>query len=281
VATILELPRDFKLSNVTNLITGPAAELRIRHEYRARTVWLNYEYQALTNFVPVSLVPAHLESLARMEKALGYSLQWQNADGLNGSKTNWPVLVLAVLYSSLMCVGAVMLYRSQSWLAGGQTAPPESPGHPLAGVGGWLILVGAGLVFSTLRLVIGIIKGSQSFSPLTWRALTHPGGVSYNPLWGPLLIFELLGQLTMVVVAITALLLFVEKRRLFPRVFIGLLVFNALFVLADTVAVHLLHSGSAKPSDAVARNLATVVIGCGIWIPYMLRSRRAKATFVK
>ncbi len=68
--TRIELPREFELTNFTNTIAGPGAELRLRRVYRGRTVWLDYEYRALTNFVPVSLTAKHLDSLDRMENAL-------------------------------------------------------------------------------------------------------------------------------------------------------------------------------------------------------------------
>ena len=283
VFTMLELPRDFKLSNSTNLVKGPGAELRFKREFRGRKVWLTYEYQALTNFIPVSLAAAHMESLERMENALGYSLHWQNGDTMKaGSQTNWPVSVLAMLYTSLLCAGAVMLYRRQGQLAGvGEAGPAPLPSQPLTGLGGWLVLVGIGLTVSSVRLLVAIVRSSPSFGAVKWHALTHAGGVSYHPLWGPILIFELLGQLTTLALAIMALLLFFQKRRLFPRLFIGLLVFNALFVIADTIGVQLLNTGSSKADAAVARNLFAVAIGCSIWIPYMLQSRRVKATFVR
>src|SRR5262249_11295110 len=97
VQTTIELPREFKLTNLTNTIAGPGAELRVKRAYQTRRVWLSYEYRAVTNFVPASLAVAHLNSLDQMENALGYSLTWQNLEAIQASsQINWPIFILSL-----------------------------------------------------------------------------------------------------------------------------------------------------------------------------------------
>ena len=87
VQTRINLPEYFALSSCTNTITGPAAELRMTRSYHGQTLWMDYEYNARTNLVPASLTVDHLNSLDRMEDALGYSLTWQNMDGIGKGET--------------------------------------------------------------------------------------------------------------------------------------------------------------------------------------------------
>ncbi len=283
VVTQIELPRVFRLSDLTNTITGPGAELRLQHVYQDQTMTLTYEYMSLTNFIPVARAAEHLASLDRMENALGYSLLWQNMDGVGSvSQFNWPIFVLALSYAAVFSVGAGLLCRHQSRLPAG-AIPPLLPSHRSSnsGLGGWLILVGVGLVFGPLRLLINTISTLGNFALWKWHALTNPGGVSYQPAWAPVLTLELLGQISILILAVFVLTLFFRRRRIFPRWFIALVVLNAIFVVGDMIGLQMLRSPSPETSARVARNLVTVLVGCGIWIPYMLVSRRVKATFVK
>jgi transglutaminase-like putative cysteine protease len=283
VRTRIELPREFALSNSTNTIAGPAAELQVKRAYRGQTVWLDYEYRALTNFVPVSLTAAHLKSLDQMEDVLNYALNWQNKDGVAGrSGFNWPIFMLGAVYAGLFLTGAGLLsHRQCRSLSAGASAEPPLLDPKLSGLGGWLILVGIGLVCSPLRVLGSMIQSLDSFSPANWYALTHPGGVSYHPAWGTLLTLELLSQITVLILSLFVVVLFFQKRRIFPRWFITLLVLNSIFILGDEIAVHIVKTPSAAATLQVSRTVMQVFIGCAIWIPYMCVSRRVKATFVR
>jgi transglutaminase-like putative cysteine protease len=282
IQTRIDLPREFKLSNYTNTIAGPAAELRVKRAYRGQTVWLDYEYTALTNFVPVSLTAEHLKSLDQMENALGYSLNWQNMDNVGStSQFNWPIFLLGMIYAGMLSTGAGLLCRRQCrLLSAAASAQPPLLDQKLSGLGGWLILVGIGLVCGPLRLLAIMSHSLGAFSLWKWHALTNPGGVSYNPVWGPLLTLELLGQITILILNLFVLVLFFQKRRIFPRWFIALLVLNAIFILGDTIGVQFVKASSLALTMDLSRNLVQVFIGCGIWIPYMCLSRRVKTTFV-
>jgi transglutaminase-like putative cysteine protease len=282
VQTRIELPRPFKLSNLTNTIAGPAAQLRVQRAYRGQTVWLDYEYKALTNFVPVSLTGQHLNSLDAMENALGYTLTWQNLDAIhNVSQFNWPIFLIATVYAALLCTGAVFLYRDQHGailaLASQQTAAAEPE---LRGLGGWLILVGIGLVCGPLRVVGGMTRSFGAFALWKWQELTTVGGMAYHPGWGPLLTIELLGQITVLILNLLTLVFFLQKLRSFPRLFIVLMVVNAIIVVGDHFGLQAIKP-SASSLQASARSLMQVLIGCAIWIPYMCVSRRVKATFIE
>ncbi len=62
-----------------------------------------------------------------------------------------------------------------------------------AGLGGWLILVGIGVVLSPIRLLISsAITYFPIFSDGTWQAVTTVGSEFYHPFWGPLLLSEII-----------------------------------------------------------------------------------------
>ena len=283
VHTRLELPREFKLTNLTNTIADAASELRVTRTHRGRTVWLDYEFKTLTNLVPASLATEHLGTLDRMENALGYSLMWQNLEIPEGtSQVNWRILLLGTVYAVFIGAGAGLLCRYPFRVPYGasSTAPPI-PDSELSGLGGWLILVGIGVVVGPLSLLSQLTKSFHTFSPWNWQSLTHPGGVSYQPAWAPVLTFELLGHITMLILSVFAMALFFQKRRIFPRWFIALLLFHVIFVLGDLIGVQFLKTGSDVTSEKALKNVMQSMVGCAIWVPYMCVSRRVKATFVR
>ena len=284
VHTEVNLPIEFKLTSEDKVITGPAAELSVHRTSFPRKVSLEYDYKSLTNFVPVTLIPEHLKSLDEMERALGYVLTWQNMENNGGSHINWPVLLLAVFYTLGCAVAVLMLYtwhrRKQSNDA---ALTPPLLESSLVGLGGWLILVGLNIIIGPLRVLYGIARNSTGFSNYSWQALTTPGSVSYQPLWAPLLCFELLGQITILIISLWCMALFFQKRRGFPLWFIIMLSINTVFVVADQFAasslVRLAHTHATDMANQQA--LVQGFIGCCIWIPYMRISRRVKATFTR
>lgn len=75
--------------------------------------------------------------------------------------------------------------------------------------------------------------------------------------------------------------LFFSKKKIFPRWYIGMLLFTLVFILIDALAIK-----SVLPNEPVfdaetVKELGRSLIATLIWVPYMLISKRVKATFVK
>ena len=154
------------------------------------------------------------------------------------------------------------------------TKPPLLDRH-LNGIDGWLVLVAIGLVCGPIRLLASLGSSLDAYSLLNWQALTIPGGVSYQPACGPVLTFELLGEITTLILGLFVVVLFFQKHPVFPRWFIALLLFNTVFLGMDVIGVRILGLPS---STAMAGFVGAVVTDC-IWIPYICVSRRVKVTF--
>lgn len=150
-----------------------------------------------------------------------------------------------------------------------------------SGLGGWLILVGIGIVLSPIRLGIMVL---QVFVPMftdgTWEALTTPGSGHYLELFGPLLIFELVVNLGFLVAYSVLAILFFRKSRFFPRTYIALAICNLSFILLDAWASSFVLLGEPMFDLDTARELSRSLVAIAIWVPYMLISKRVKNTFV-
>ncbi len=274
VQTGIDLPINFQLSNFTNTITGPGAELRTKGDYRGRTMWLDYEYKSLTNFIPTSLTTEHLSSLDRMENALGYVLTWPNKDSPGTREFNWPLFKLAAIYAALLAMGTGLFCWRQCRRASATMKPPVL-NHELNGINGWLILVAIGLVLRPFVLLTRVGRFFGTYWLWHWHALTVPGGTAYHPAYSPLLTFELLGNVTLLILSLFVIVLFFQKRPSFPRWFIVYLLLNTIFVGLDYAAVQII-----KPtSPSLPPELLGMILGSCIWIPYMCKSRRVQITF--
>lgn len=150
------------------------------------------------------------------------------------------------------------------------------------GIGGWLLLVGLGLIVSPLR--IGYFLATTHwpiFQNGSWGLLTTPGSEAYHPLWAPLLVFEIIGNLGSIVLAIATLWLMFRKSRYTPRIAIAWLAWTAAVVVIDFFAADLIPAVAAQSDPDSVKELVRSIVGAAIWIPYFLVSKRVKATFIQ
>lgn len=152
----------------------------------------------------------------------------------------------------------------------------------LKGLGGWLILVGIGVVFAPIRMFIQLVPMYREiFSDGVLEALTTPGSEAFTPGFMPFLVFELSGNGLVFLASLWLIYLFFSKSYLFPRVYIAIATGSFLFIIVDTlIAARLFPEFPVFDPDTmreIARSVFTVVI----WVPYMLLSRRVKLTFVE
>jgi len=149
-------------------------------------------------------------------------------------------------------------------------------------IGGWLILVAIGVVVTPFIYLYILYT---NFLPIftdnnTWAVLTTPGTQAYHPMWAPLIIFEILGNVGLFVFSIAVAIAFFQKRRFLPKLYITLL----LSVLAFLIIDHLLsqsipYIASMDNTDSI-RGIIRGAATSAVWIAYFLKSERVKGTFV-
>jgi len=75
--------------------------------------------------------------------------------------------------------------------------------------------------------------------------------------------------------------LFFTKKRIFPRWYIGILVFTLVFIIIDALVFKLLLPGGLMFDPATIKEIMRSTIALFIWGTYTLVSKRVKATFVR
>src|SRR5437879_5533185 len=103
--------------------------------------------------------------------------------------------------------------------------PPQSPK-----LRGWLLLLALGILLLPLRLTEFIaVDLLPAFSKDVWSLLTTPGTEAYHPLNAPILLFELVGNLVLLIGSIVLTVLFFHILRLVCFLSISFFVFYFLF----------------------------------------------------
>lgn len=152
----------------------------------------------------------------------------------------------------------------------------------LEGLGGWLILVGLGIVVAPLR-IIGVLfpTYAEMFANGSWAALTTPGTEAYHPLWAPILYAEMAINVGLILTWLFIAFLFLLKKRVFPKWYIGILLFTLVFIVLDALALKAVLPLEPVFDTSTITELGRSLVAVLVWVPYMLVSKRVKATFVK
>lgn len=161
-----------------------------------------------------------------------------------------------------------------------ESAAVNAPAWKYDGIGGWLILVAMGLMVSPLihakNLLIDLLP---VFTGGAWSVLTTPGTAPYHPLWGPVILFEVVMNVVFIVAEIILLILMFRKHPVFPTVVSIWLIGTFLFTVADHFLAHQIPAVVAQKDFSSRSAMIRTAIHCLIWINYFRVSSRVKATF--
>jgi len=154
--------------------------------------------------------------------------------------------------------------------------------NELKGLGGWLVLVGIGVVINPITMLAEVVPAYKPiFENGAWEALTTVGSEAYTPYFGSLLIGEIAFSTMMVAASVYLIYLFFSKHYLFPKLYIAIVAASLIFIPLDAWFVTKLFPGEPMFDPETTKEFMRALIGGVIWVPYMLVSKRVQATFVE
>lgn len=152
----------------------------------------------------------------------------------------------------------------------------------LNGLRGWLILVAIGVIIAPIRLLsVELPMYNEILNDGSWELLTSADSELYHPLWAPVLITEITFSFVLLLASLYLVVLFFSKHYLFPLVFIAITLAMLVFIPFDAWLVSQVLPEESFLNGQTVRDLLRTLISAAIWIPYMLVSKRVKATFVE
>jgi len=147
-------------------------------------------------------------------------------------------------------------------------------------IGGWLVLVGFGVLFRPLYLWFSLYPMYRDmFAPAQWEMLTTAGRMAYGPFFIPFIYIELAINALFLLASLYQIYLFVRRDHRFPTFFILFMIANLLFILLDAWLGGMVTEADVFEPDTLTE-IFRVLIPSLIWIPYMRLSQRVKETFV-
>jgi len=301
---IVHMPERCEVTGESSQITHDAFQMDYRERLEGQTIHFEYELATLKGEVPPSQVPDYLEQLEEMQNSLSSYIERPNANyEFSLGQINWVMLAIAFIYSLSLAAGLIWIGFTKRFRTspgqlhldtGGlismglaeQNRPasqttPITPYPDLRGIGGWLILVAIGICLSPLSLIFTFLLTTPIyFDNAVWGERAIPQGDNFHPLFGPLLMFEIVGNLTVIGFSILLVYLFFAKRALFPKVYVAFAVATLGFLIIDEALGHLIPNIAEENDPGNIPAIGRSLLQCLIWCPYMLLSKRVKATFV-
>ncbi len=263
-------------------IETPAVRFTYGSRSRGDTLRLTYEYRTVAEHVAPAAVADHAEQLSRIDKLLTYTVSPPGeraslADWRKPGELNWPILLAALFATVVAGLLASRVYHAPplSWPAG-----PVGSGQGPSGLGGWLILVGIGVTLTPVMLAVGFLKTAPSYTSSTWARLTTPGAAHYDPLMAPILLFELIANISLIVFAVLQASLFFRRKRMFPALFAIFAAARLIIPAFDDLLLKAIPA-LADRADAQPALKWNLVFWTLIWVLYVMRSKRVHNTFVK
>lgn len=162
---------------------------------------------------------------------------------------------------------------------------PETRGSN--GIGGWLIIPVIGLFFSVYHGLSLYLAGELLLLQSgMWAALSTPGTIFYKSHWAPFVVSLAFLQTIVVVLSISALVAMFRKKSFVPALMVCVYVVGVLMMANDYLVAEFLFpqidpAWAAELQSASLKKLIGVSLAASIWIPYFVRSRRVKNTFVR
>ncbi|ATC63874.1 hypothetical protein CMV30_07890 [Nibricoccus aquaticus] len=278
--TFLQLPETWPDENNLQQFESEAFRGEIQTITSGATSKISYKWESRRDHVPAAGVAAHAEKLRSFRDAFGSSLTYNTAiaERNENFRLYWPVILS--LLGTLLVSGASFWWLQNRQPRDTSSLPPPLPSR-LQGLGGWLVFVAIGLFARPLMVLVSFFQDYGSFfDARVVENLTTPSSSDYAPGFSALLCTEISMQLLMLVVSVWLLVLFFQHRRLFPKIFIIMMLSTLVWGIIDTVWVDIVFP-DAEDDPSSTTELVRTAIGCAIWVPYMLSSRRVRATFVR
>ncbi|MBI2268987.1 MAG: DUF3857 domain-containing protein [Bacteroidetes bacterium] len=153
-------------------------------------------------------------------------------------------------------------------------------------IGGWLVLVGLGIIFTPIVLSYEVVKlYSDEISINYFYFFFDKSSEYYQPLKGYYVIVENLGNMFLIVASILIIVLFFKKKSSFRVYYSGYRIFNLAFLIIDLILIYGFVDTPVSAEDKILINtemasVAKMFVQTCIWVPYILFSDRSRHTFV-
>jgi len=268
---ILNLPEEWNISNSKSSIYGPGFNYYNNVVQKDNQIHLSYDYQTTSNVVEASEYADFIEKNTQVSNDLWYEVyNYDDSTTAGSGALNFQFILIILFTCVIGTYFAVKLYKYD-------TEPRVNPdlGRKL---GGWLVLVSIGVTLTPIVLLYFIIDLNY-FDTQSWSYIFNPSSPDYSLELGIFIIIEMMFNFLFLIFSVLNVILLYQRRTIFPKVFIGYILLNFLFLFGDAAAGVALNVGEFDTETTL--DLFKRIVSICIWVPYLLISERSKETFVR
>lgn len=229
------------------------------------TYTLTYTYKTKTDHVQVDEQKAYFKDYNKLSDLCDENIKWGMASDI-GNKLNWLSIVLSILFAGMLSWILLLVYRMDFGWSGSGKKPLD--------IGGWMLIPIAGLFFSPLKVTYQVVNTGYFKQALWDNFISQYNGSSF--LIGSFFYFELLFNISIVLVSIFLIVLMIQKRVTFPKIYIWFRVTVLAGILFDAVISNVLLGVEITNFNEIFWGSVSLAI----WVPYFIMSDRVKDTFV-
>lgn len=275
LTTHVSLPEDWPTASDITEISNPWFRFSYSSKCSGSELTLAGSYEALTSEVTAEGIPEYRKEVERAADGAGYQLTHKDVSAAGRQWELLPLFGISATFAAIIAfaaIGFLLLGRPH----GPPPLPPPSAIAHLEGLGGWLLVIGLAIIAAPITMLVSLIG---LFSPIFSGEVMSGIGDSASPrfVWIGIVLVEVFLNTLILVFRVGLVPMFFLKRRRFPATFIAVSVSQAAFLLFDALLVPTLVKTPQDPAALASASQA--LLGCMIWVPYMLVSNRVRATF--
>jgi len=142
-------------------------------------------------------------------------------------------------------------------------------------IGGWLYLIAIGIIFSPISNAIHFKQLVEIALNANWEFIWQKGPMAILTI-----VFQFSMQGYMLIFSVILVVLFFYKSYKFPKMFI--IYISSIFILG-LISIYFTASVPNIEKKLIAEAIAfpiSIFIMALIWVPYLLKSKRVKRTFI-
>ena len=235
-----------------------------------KTLTLNYIFRGKKDYIEGSAVKAYVKDRAKVKDQLSYYITWGTAKTTDGS--NPYLMVICIISMVILTIYVIKIYQAKS-------AYTLIELHEAKPIRGWLILLG----ITTAVVPFGLFRRAISSGfwdyPL-WNDLSEKTALVEYSLKS-MLFLHAIGFAALLCFSILGMLLFFNRRKSFPEIYIPFL-FGYICFLILNCGIYLLirHVTGGGIFWIEIMAILFFIAPATCWILYLKKSVRVKETFV-
>ncbi len=271
----LKMPIEFPKSIKSFHVKNDCYQFDFSPEEKGKLLTYHYKFKTFRDYIPSENIVQYKKDYKEIDKCLSLSFSRNDISAAGASapdtqkqgEFNWVLVWVAFFFG--------VAFTSLCRYLNRKTILQEYDGETGWPLGGWTLFLG---ITIGIRIVLQIYVSWQQhyFQQDTWAGLGNLGGARLKGM----LVFELFMALFSLGGSIALLYWFLNKRDIFPKMFVYY--FSGVFALqlVQLILYYLIAAPVGDLKQQLATGLFRSLIYGMIWITYILKSERVRNTFV-